>query len=117
MAANTSPPLLADRDLFYTMGEREDREREESGVSTAESQLTALAEELGLKADALSGASTERGKGTASSRRRNGHSDPVVTIAQEQLDELQAALENTIDLIRQVGMNSVELEALRVRRR
>lgn len=90
----------------------EERDQEDSGVSMADSQLTALAEELGLKADALSGASMERDKDSDSSRRRNGPVEHVVTITRDQLEDLQNALETTSDLIRQVGMNSIELETL-----
>lgn len=116
MAANARTPLLADREIVYSIGEQD---REDSRVSTADSpdsQMTALAEELGLKADAFSGASTEGDKNSASSRRRNGRIDPVVTITREHLEELQTALETTSDLIRQCGLNSVELEALSRRR-
>ena len=115
MDANTRTPLLRDREMIYTVDER-DRE-DSSRVSTADSQLTALAEELGMKADALSGASSERDKDGTSSRRRNGPVEAVVTITREQLEELQTALETTSDLIRQVGMNSVEFDALNRRRR
>ena len=110
MAANHRTPLLGDRKLNYTT---EERDREDSRVSTADvSQLTALAEELGLKADALSDASIERDKDSDSNRRRNGPVEHVVTITRDQLEDLQNALETTSDLIRQVGMNSIELEAL-----
>ena len=115
MDANTRTPLLRDREMIYSVDER-DRE-DSSRVSTADSQLTALAEELGMKADALSGASSERDKDGVSSRRRNGPAEAVVTITREQLEELQTALETTSDLIRQVGMNSVEFDALNRRRR
>ena len=116
MAANASTPLLGDRGMVYTVDERE---RENSRVSAAESQLTALAEELGMKADALSTASTERDKDSTTTRRsrRNGPIEHVVTITREQLEDLQVALETTSDLIRQVGMNSVELEELNRQRR
>jgi len=114
MAANARTPLLADREIAYSI---EERDREDSRVSTADSQMTALAEELGLKADVWSGASTEGDKKSASSRRRNGRIDPVVTITREHLEELQTALETTSDLIRQCGLNSVELEALSRRRK
>lgn len=116
MAANARTPLLGDRQMVYAIDEQE---REDSRVSTAESQMTALAEELGMKADALSAASTERDKDSTASRRsrRNGPTEHVVTITREQLDDLQIALETTSDLIRQVGMNSVELEALSRQRR
>lgn len=115
MDANTRTPLLRDREMIYTVDERDGEES--SRVSTADSQLTALAEELGMKADALSGASSERDKDGTSSRRRNGPTEAVVTITREQLEELQTALETTSDLIRQVGMNSVEFDALNRRRR
>ena len=116
MAANARTPLLGDREMVYTIDERE---QEDSRVSTAESRMTALAEELGLKADALSAASTERDKDSTVSRRsrRNGLTEHVVTITREQLEDLQTALETTSDLIRQVGMDSVELEALSRQRR
>ena len=114
MSANIRTPLLGDREMNYTL---EEKQREDNRVSTADSQLTALADELGMSPDALSGTSTERDRDNASSRRRNGPSEAVVTITQEQLEELQTALETTTDLIRQVGMNSVELEALSRRRR
>ena len=115
MDANTRTPLLRDREMIYTVDERDGEES--SRVSTADSQLTALAEELGMRADALSGASSERDKDGTSSRRRNGPTEAVVTITREQLEELQTALETTSDLIRQVGMNSVEFDALNRRRR
>lgn len=116
MAADARTPLLGDREMVYTIDELE---QEDSGVSTAESHMTALAEELGLKADALSSASTERDKDSTASRRsrRNGPTEHVVTITREQLEDLQIALETTSDFIRQVGMDSVELEALSRQRR
>lgn len=89
MAADARTPLLGDREMVYTIDELE---QEDSGVSTADS--------------------------TASRRsRRNGPTEHVVTITREQLEDLQIALETTSDLIRQVGMDSVELEALSRQRR
>lgn len=119
MSANIRTPLLGDREMNYTV---QDREQEDSRVSNADSQLAALADELGMSPDAFSGASTERDRvldrdNALSRRRRNGPDEAVVTITHEQLEELQTALETTTDLIRQVGMNSVELEALSRRRR
>ena len=49
-------------------------------------------------------------KDNSSGRRFNA---PVITISREQLDELRSALENASDLLREVGMNSVELDAQR----
>lgn len=107
MAANDRTPLLGDKPLVYT---EDEQDQYASRISSADSQLTALAEELGFRADALSKDSTEiRDKDSSFWRKRNG---PVVTVTREQLDELQTALENTSDLLRQVSMNSLEFEAL-----
>ena len=107
MSADIRTPLLADQEKIYTMDELE-RRRE----SYKDSELTALADQLGVPADAFSGASTERDHVHNPPRRE----DPVVTINREQLDELLTALDTTRDLLRQVGMNSVELEHLTRRR-
>ena len=107
MSADDRTPLLANRDTIYTINEQE-RLR---GDST-DSQLTALADELGMQADAFSGASTERDNNNTPKR-----DDPVITISREHLEELLTSLDTTRDLLRQVGMNSVELENLARRRR
>ena len=113
MFANTRTPLLTDRERIHSVGEH-DRLREDS----TDSQLTALADQLGLQPDAFSGTSSEREHNNPPKRGRSGPiNDSVVTISHEQLDELLTALDATSDLIKQVGMNSVELENLTRRRR
>lgn len=113
MSAGTRTPLLTNPERMYTTGE-DDHERLR-GDST-DSQLTALADHLGLQPDALSGTSSERE--TRTKRGRNGPiNDAVVTVSHEQLEELLTALDTTSDLIKQVGMNSLELENLTRRRR
>ncbi|KAL9971112.1 hypothetical protein ACROYT_G023599 [Oculina patagonica] len=107
MSANARTPLLANQEKIYTIDELE-RPREDS----TDSQLTALADQLGMQADAFSGASTERDNNNTPKR-----DDPVITIGREQLEELITSLDTTRDLLRQVGMNSVELENLTRRRR
>ena len=106
MSVDSRTPLLTDREKIYS---RED---------STDSQLTALADQLGMQADAFSGASSERENNNAPKRERYGPiNDSVVTISHEQLEELLTALDSTSDLIKQVGMNSVELENLTRRRR
>lgn len=113
MSVDTRTPLLADREKIYSIGEHE-RLREDS----TDSQLTAFADQLGMQADAFSGASSERENNNVPKRERNGPvNDSVVTISHDQLEELLTALETTSDLIKQVGMNSMELENLTRRRR
>ena len=107
MSADVRTPLLANRETICTIDEHE-RPR----VDRTDSQLTALADQLGMQADAFSGSSTERDNNNTPKR-----DDPVVTISREQLEELLTALDTTRDLVRQVGMNSVELENLTRRRR
>lgn len=114
MSVDARTPLLADRERVYSFGEHDHERR---GDST-DSQLTALADQLGFQADAFSGTSSERENNNPSKRGRHGPiNDSVVTISHEQLDELLTALETTSDLIKQVGMNSVELDNLTRRRR
>lgn len=113
MSVDTRTPFLTNPERMYTTGE-DDHERLR-GDST-DSQLTALADHLGLQPDAFSGTSSERE--TRTKRGRNGPiNDAVVTVSHEQLEELLTALDTTSDLIKQVGMNSVELENLTRRRR
>jgi len=115
MSVDTRTPLLTDRENMYSVG---DQDHERLRKDSTDSQLTALADQLGLQPDAFSGTSSERENNNPSKRGRNGPvNDSVVTISHEQLDELLTALETTSDLIKQVGMNSVELENLTRRRR
>lgn len=118
MSVDARTPLLADRERFYSSGEHELHDHERRREDSTDSQLTALADQLGFQADAFSGTSTERENDNRSKRGRHGPiNDSVVTISHEQLEELLTALESTSDLIKQVGMNSVELENLTRRRR
>jgi len=113
MSVDTRTPLLTDREKIYSVGEPDHEILREDST---DSQLTALADQLGLQPDGFSGTSSERGN--PSRRVRNGPmNDAVVTVSHEQLEELLTALDTTRDLIRQVGMNSVELENLTRRRR
>ena len=115
MSVDTRTPLLTDRERIYSYGEHDHERRREDST---DSQLTALADQLGFQADAFSGTSSERENNNPSKRGRDGPiNDSVVTISHEQLEELLTALETTSDLIKQVGMNSVELENLTRRRR
>ena len=115
MSADTRTPLLTDREKIYSVDEHDhERLREDS----TDSELTAFADQLGLQPDAFSGTSSERENNNPSKRRRQGPiNESVVTISHEQLEELLTALDTTRDLIRQVGMNSVELDNLTRRRR
>lgn len=115
MAANTRTPLLAHREKVYTVNEHEEkRDRDDS----TDSQLTTLADYLGMQPDSLScGTSSERDRENTSKRERSAPYDPVVTISHEQLEELLTAMDTTSDLLRQVGMSSVDLENLTRRRR
>lgn len=109
MASNQRTPLLGDQPLSYAKGEQDHLQA--NGVNSAGSQFTALADELGVStADALSRGSLDSSLG----RRFN---TPVITIAREQLDELRSALENATDLLREVSMNSIELDGLCKQRR
>ena len=115
MSADTRTPLLTDREKIYSVG---DQDHEMLREDSTDSQLTALADQLGLQPDAFSATSSERENNNPSKRVRYGPiNDSVVTISQEQLEELLTALDTTRDMIRQVGMNSVELENLTRRRR
>lgn len=114
MAANSTTPLLRDSERMYSVDDDTERLRQDS----TDSQLTALADELGMQPDAFSRASSaERGKDNAYRRERSRYKDPVVNISYEQLEELLTALDSTSDMLRQVGLNSVELENLTRQRR
>ena len=118
MSVDARTPLLTDRERIHSFGERELHNHERRREDSTDSQLTALADQLGFQADAFSGTSTERENNNPSKRGRHGPiNDSVVTISHEQLEELLTALETTSDLIKQVGMNSVELDNLTRRRR
>lgn len=108
MAANPRTPLLGDQPLSHIT--REQDHHQANGVNSAASQFTAFADELGdSAANASSRGSLEvADKDNSSGRRFNS---PVITISREQLDELRSALENASELLREVSMNSVELEA------
>ena len=110
MAANPRTPLLGDQPLSHIT--REQDHPQANGVNSAASQFTTFADELGDSvANASSRGSLEAAdKDNSSGRRFNA---PVITIAREQLDELRSALENASDLLREVSMNSVELDAQR----
>ena len=115
MSADTRTPLLTDGEKIYSVG---DQDHEMLREDSTDSQLTALADQLGLQPDAFSATSSERENNNPSKRVRYGPiNDSVVTISHEQLEELLTALDTTRDMIRQVGMNSVELENLTRRRR
>ncbi|XP_074625222.1 uncharacterized protein LOC141883593 isoform X2 [Acropora palmata] len=106
MAANPRTPLLGDQPLSYI--NREQDHHQPNGVNSAASQFTAFADELGDSvANASSRGSLEVANKDNSSGRRGS---PVITISREQLDELRSALENATDLLREVNMNSVELD-------
>lgn len=113
MAARITTPLLEDRERIYTTGETGGPHE-----ASTDSRLLSLADKLGMQPDALSqSSSAEREKGNDYERDRRLHRDPVVNISFEQLEELLTALDSTSDMLRQIGLNSVELESLTRQRR
>lgn len=113
MATRITTPLLKDRERIYST--------EETGgpqETSTDSRFLSLADQLGVQPDALSrSSSAEREKENDYERDRRRHKDPVVNISFEQLEELLTALDSTSDMLRQVGLNSVELESLTRQRR
>ena len=113
MATRITTPLLKDSERIYST--------EETGgpqETSTDSRFLSLADQLGVQPDALSrSSSAEREKENDHERDRRRHKDPVVNISFEQLEELLTALDSTSDMLRQVGLNSVELESLTRQRR